>query len=230
MLNGKRFVLAKPGLATLLVFFGLSACAYSGPLLITSGSWNLQGSGSWTFSGDGFSASGFNDFIGLNHCGFCFAPFQLQDPLPFSSYAADGSLQIGANTYVFPNLTFMGGSPWATGQVFLSPQGTLPIVSGAGAYNVLYDIGGSFCVTNNPAVPPPFPPDLSNPACLSLQGRAIAHFTVVATSTPNAFFQPVPTIEILAAPEPGTVGAGMLSVLLILIATRRAKVQTPQSS
>jgi hypothetical protein len=59
-----------------------------------------------------------------------------------------------------------------------------------------------------------------NPGCFSVLGTALAHYTVLATSTPNAFFQPAPTIEIISTPEPGTLSAGMLAILLLFAAER----------
>lgn len=205
----------------LILLLGFTVCAYSGPLLITSGSWNLEGSGHWTFAGDGFSASGFNDFLGLNHCGFCFAPFQLVNPLPVEVPTADGLLTLGAKSYILPGVSFNGGSPFAIGSVFLSPQGTLPTVPGAGTYDVPFNVGGSFCVTDDPHVPPPHAPD---PACFSILGSAIAHYTVSSTGTPNAFFQPVPTIEIVPVPEPATLGAGLLVLLSMVAAKSGTKI------
>lgn len=205
----------------LVLFFGLAACAYSEPLLITTGHFDLYLIDVvWSFAGDGFSMSGNNDPF-TDHCGFCFAPFQLVDPLHLRSVgAANGNLTLGGKSYILPNLSFNGGSPWATGSVFLSPQGVMPTVQGAGTYDVPFNVGGSFCVTDNPSVPPPFRFDPGNPACFSVIGAAIAHYTVLATDTPNAFFQPLPTIEIVSTPEPGTLGAGMFGILLILAAKR----------
>lgn len=60
-----------------------------------------------------------------------------------------------------------------------------------------------------------------NPGCFSVLGTALAHYTVLATTTPNAFFQPAPTIEIISSPEPGTLSAGMLAILLLFAAKRR---------
>ncbi|HSR06864.1 MAG TPA: hypothetical protein VLM42_06925 [Bryobacteraceae bacterium] len=199
----------------LILFFGLATCAYSEPLLITSGTFNVfPMSVVWSFAGDGFSASGNNDPF-TDHCGFCYAPFQLVKPAfqPFA--AANGNLTLDGKSYILPNLSFNGGSPWASGSVFLSPQGVMPPVQGAGTYDVPFNVGGSFCVTDNPSVPPPFPFDPGNPACFSVIGAAIAHYTVLATDTPNALFQPLPTIEIVSTPEPGTLGAGMFGILLI---------------
>src|SRR5260370_19292864 len=42
------------------------------------------------------------------------------------------------------------GGPWANGSVFLSPQAGLPTVTAAGTYDVPFNVGGSFCVTDNP--------------------------------------------------------------------------------
>jgi hypothetical protein len=198
----------------LLLLFGFSACAYSSPLVITGGSFLLSATGEqWSFVGDGFSANGSSDSF-TDHCGFCFAPFQLVDPLHFPITASNGLLTLGANSYILPGASFSGGSPFALGSVFLTPQGALPTATAAGTYNVPFNVGGSFCVTNDPHVPPPTPP---NPACFSVLGTAVAHYTVIATGEPNAFFQPLPTIEILTpVPEPGTLGAGMLVMLLML--------------
>jgi hypothetical protein len=206
----------------LILLFGFTVCAYSGPLLITSGSWSLSDfGGHWTFIGDGFSASGFNDFAGLNHCGFCFAPFPLSNPVPVAVPAANGQLTLGEKSYILPDAGFNGGSPFAVGSVFLSPQGTLPTVPGAGTYDVPFNVGGSFCVTDDPHVPPPHAPD---PACFSILGSAIAHYTVSSTGTPNAFFQPVPTIEIVPVPEPATLGAGLLVLLSMVAAKSGTKI------
>jgi len=208
----------------LLVLVGFSACAYSSPLLITSGSFLLSPFGEqWSFAGDGFSANGSSDSF-TDHCGFCFAPFQLVEPLHFPITASNGLLTLGANSYILPGAGFLGDKPYAIGSVFLTPQGALPTVTAAGTYNVPFNVGGSFCFTNDPHVSPPSPPD---PACFSVQGTAIAHYTVVATATPNAFFQPLPTIEILTpVPEPGTLGAGML-VILLMLAGKYRKVLPP---
>lgn len=199
----------------LVLLLGFSACAYSSPLLITGGNVFLAVSGvAWSFVGDGFSAFGSEDAF-TDHCGFCFAPFQLVEPLHFPIPASNGLLTLGANSYILPGAGFSGGSPFARGSVFFSPQGALPTVGGAGTFGPIpFNVGGSFCVTDDPHVLPPSPPD---PACFSVLGTAVAHYTVVATNTPNAFFQPLPTIEILApVPEPSTVGAGMLGILLML--------------
>ena len=189
----------------------------------------------WSFAGDGFSASGNEDpFTG--HCGFCFAPFQLVNPLLRDQFAAaNGNLTLGEKSYILPSNSFNGGSPWASGSVFLSPQGVLPTVPGAGTYDVPFNVGGSFCVTNDPTVGPPFPFDPGNPACLSVIGTAIAHYTVLGPGTDGGFFQPLPTIEIVSTPEPGTLGAGMCGILLILAAKRfrtltRTKALSPHRS
>ena len=206
----------------LLLLFGFSAAAYSSPLLITGGSFLLDPFGEgWSFVGDGFSANGSSDAF-TGHCGFCFAPFQLVDPVHFQVSASNGLLTLGANSYILPGVGFLGGSPYAVGSVYLTPQGVLPTITAAGAYNVPFNVGGSFCVTNDPHMPPPSPPD---PACFSVQGTAIAHYTVVTTNTPNAFSQPLPTIEVLTpVPEPGTLGAGML-VILLMVAGKYRKVR-----
>jgi len=52
---------------------------------------------------------------------------------------------------MLPGAGFLGGSPFALGSVFLTPQGALPTVTAAGTYDVLFDVGGSFCVTDDPA-------------------------------------------------------------------------------
>ena len=122
---------------------------------------------------------------------------------------------------MLPGAGFLGGSPFAIGSVFLSPQGTLPTVPGAGTYDVPFNVGGSFCVTDDPHVPPPHAPD---PACFSILGSAIAHYTVSSTGTPNAFFQPVPTIEIVPVPEPATLGAGLLVLLSMVAAKSGTKI------
>ena len=111
-------------------------------------------------------------------------------PVPTSN----GLLTLGAKSYILPGAGFLGGSPFALGSVFLTPQGALPTVTAAGTYDVPFNVGGSFCVTDDLHVPPPSPPD---PACFSVLGTAVAHYTVIATTTPNAFFQPLPTIEFL---------------------------------
>jgi hypothetical protein len=207
----------------LILLCGLSACAYSSPLLITGGTFGLSDFGvSFSFVGDGFSAQGSDDAFPV-HCGFCSAPFQLVNPMPFTLPALNGHITLGGNSYILPDAGFNGGSPWASGSVFLSPQGTLPMVAGAGTYNVPFNVGGSFCVTDNPQVPPPTPP---SPSCFSVLGTAIAHYTVSATGTPNTFFQPLPTIEIVPAPEPGTLSAGMLGIVLMLAAKYRPKAHT----
>jgi len=144
-------------------------------------------------------------------------------PVPTSN----GLLTLGAKSYILPGAGFLGGSPFALGSVFLTPQGALPTVTAAGTYDVPFNVGGSFCVTDDSHVPPPSPPD---PACFSVLGTAVAHHTVIATTTPNAFFQPLPTIEILTpVPEPRTLGAGML-VLLLLLAAKYRKVQMERDS
>jgi hypothetical protein len=59
------------------LLLGFSACAYSGPIAITGGSFNLSPfEVSWSLVGEGFSASGADDYF-TTWCGFCFAPFQL---------------------------------------------------------------------------------------------------------------------------------------------------------
>jgi hypothetical protein len=190
-------------------------------LLITSGRWNLVPPGHWEFIGDGFSAFGDNDFTDIIHCGFCLAPFQLRNPVPLPSSAAFGVLTLGEKSYTFPNLE-TPLHPWARGFVFLTPQDTLPTITEAGTYDVPFNVGGSFCVTDDPHVVPPFPPDPGNPSCFSVLGAAIAHYTVFAGN--GGFFQPAPTIEIVPVPEPGTVGAGMLAIVLMLAAKYRTKV------
>jgi|KBSMisStandDraft_5_1062788.scaffolds.fasta_scaffold02905_12 hypothetical protein len=219
----------------LILFFGFAACAYSEPLLITSGYFDLFSIDVfWSFAGDGFSMSGNNDPF-TDHCGLCFAPFQLVNPLSPPIAAANGNLTLGEKSYILPNVGFNGGSPWASGSVFLSPQGILPTVSGAGTYDVPFNVGGSFCVTDDPKVQPPsFDP--GNPACFSVIGTAIAHYTVVGPGPDGQFVQPLPTIEILSTPEPGTLGAGMFGILLILAAkcsrtlTRTKALGTHRSS
>jgi len=234
VLNGKRFALTTPTpagdggarqrsriIVTLIPLFGFSLCASSEPLLITSGRWNLVPPGHWEFIGDGFSAFGDNDFTDIIHCGFCLAPFQLRNPVPLPSSAAFGVLTLGEKSYTFPNLE-TPLHPWARGFVFLTPQDTLPTITEAGTYDVPFNVGGSFCVTDDPHVVPPFPPDPGNPSCFSVLGAAIAHYTVFAGN--GGFFQPAPTIEIVPVPEPGTVGAGMLAIVLMLAAKYRTKV------
>jgi len=232
MLNWNRFALT-PSLASdgtarqsrvmvkLILFLGFSACAYSGPLSITGGHFFLNSFGvGWSFVGAGFSAFGEEDAF-TDHCGFCLAPFQLVEPLHFPLAASNGVLTLGATSYILPGAGFSGGSPFALGSVFLSPQVVLPTVTGAGTFDVPFNVGGSFCVTNDPHVLPPDPPD---PACFSIAGNAIAHYTVFATTTPNAFFQPLPSIEILTpVPEPSTLEVGILVMLLILVARVRTK-------
>jgi hypothetical protein len=130
----------------------------------------------------------------------------------------------GANVYVFPGVSFLlGRSPFAFGSVFLRPEGTLPTVTSAGLYDVPFEVGGSFCVTDDPNVLPPS----SGPGCFSVTGSAMAHYRVIETNTPNAFFQPLPTIEILAPthmPEPGTwlVGLPLFAFLVYRIRMRSA--------
>src|SRR5437762_2644847 len=97
----------------IVLLFGLSACAYAEPLLLTGGSWNLEGHGHWTFIGDGFSAFGDDDFTGVNHCGFCLAPFQLPNPLPVSVPANSGLLTLGEKSYILPDAGFLFNRPWA---------------------------------------------------------------------------------------------------------------------
>jgi len=211
----------------LILLFGLSACAYSGPLLITSGSFVLNSNAIWAFVGDGFSASGSQDFGSpVDHCGLCLAPFQLISPLHAPFFSANGLLTLGAKSYILPGASFNGGSPFALGSIFLSPQGTLPTVQGAGTFDVPFSVGGSFCVTDDPSVPPPFPPNPGDPACFSVLGAAVGHYTVSATAIANAFFQPIPTFEIVPVPEPATLGAGTLAMLLMLAAKVRSRVRT----
>ena len=203
----------------LVLFFGLAACAYSDTLLITSGTFQVFPiTVAWSFAGDGFSASGNYDPF-TNDCGLCFAPFQLRNPVGLPFQAANGNLTIDGMFYHLPSNSFNGGSPWASGSIFFTPQGVLPTVAGVGTYDVPFSVGGLFCITNDPSVPPP-PFDPNNPACFSLIGAAIAHYTVLAANVPNAFYQPLPTIEIVSTPEPGTLGAGMFGILLTLAAKR----------
>lgn len=238
MLTRKRFALTTRKLArdgavrhgwitvVLIVLFEFSPYAFSSTLVITSGTFTLGRSReAWSFAGDGFSAFGSDDSFSTVLCGFCSAPFQLVNPLPIPTFSpVGGNFTVGGKSYILPDLVFMGTSPWAISSVFLSPQGALPTVPGAGTYDVPFTVGGSFCVTDDPNVPPPHF-DMSNPACFSVIGAAIAHYTVVAINGPNAFFQPLPTIEIVPTPEPSTLGAGMLGILLIF-AVRRSRMLT----
>lgn len=204
------------------LFFGLAACAYPDPLLITSGTFSLYSSEAvFSFVGDGFSLSAMHDDGVSPGCPLCPAPYPLTAPLFSPIFAQDGQLTFGQKSYVIPHpVSFMGQSPWAEGTVFLAPQGVMPTVPGAGTYDVPFNVEGSFCVTDNGSVPPPFF-DPGNPACFSFIGAAIAHYKVTeAINAPNLFFQALPTIEIVSTPEPGTLGAGMFGVLLILAAKR----------
>jgi hypothetical protein len=216
----------------LVLLFGFSACAYAGTIAITGGGFGLDPfEVSWGLGGDGFSASGADDHF-TSHCGFCYAPFQLVNPVVGSVSAFNGGLTFGGKYYMLPSLAFFGDTPWAVGSVFFGPQAPLPMVTGAGTYDVPFIVSASFCVTDNPPVPPPFPPD---PACFSASGTAIAHYTVIATTTPNAFFQPAPTVSVVTpvtidTPEPGTLSVGMLVILLMLAAKCRAKSSIPHFS
>jgi len=242
MLNGKRFDLTKPTVAhedavrqrskivvQLILLFGFSLCAYSEPVLITSGHLDVAlFDVGFSFVGDGFQAQG-NDDVPGSYCGFCPNGFSLINPMPFQVNAVNGILILGDKSYVLPSLAFMGTSPWARGFVFLRPQGTLPTITAAGTYDVAFAVGGSFCVTDDPQVAPPFPPDPGNPDCFSVLGGALAHYTVFATSTPDWFFQPIPTIEIVPVPEPGTLGAAMLALVLILATKYRTMRPAPSA-
>jgi len=197
-----------------VMLLGLPVCAYSETLLITGGSVSLFGAGGmvWWFVGDGFTAHGAAETYPLE-C-FCVAPFQLLNPLPFPIDAGNGGLTLGQNSYVIPVYPPIGCLiclvPFASGSVFLTPDGTLPTVTAAGTYDVPFDVGGSFCLT------PPTPPD---PACFSVIGTAVAHYTVIEVIGTNHFFQRIPTFEILApVPEPGTLDSGAFIILLMLLA------------
>jgi hypothetical protein len=203
----------------LILICGFSLCAFSEPLLITSGHVNLDTFNvGWSFGGDGFSAAGSDDRA-TDHCGLCFGPFQLVDPVFSTVNAVNGFLILGNNAYTLPDLAFNFTSPFAVGSVFFSPQGILPTVTGPGTFDVPFNIGGSFCTSDQPHVPPPTPP---NPACVSLIGSAVAHYTVIPTGEPNAFFQPLPTFDIVApVPEPSTLGIGVILIPMLLGAARR---------
>jgi len=203
----------------LILLCGFSLCAFSEPLLITSGHVNLDTFDvGWSFAGDGFSAAGFDDHF-TNNCGFCFGPFQLAEPVLSTVNAANGFLILGNNAYKLPDLSFNFNSPFAVGSVFFKPQSILPTVTGAGTFDVPFNVGGSFCTTGDPHVFPPTPP---NPVCISMIGSAVAHYTVIPTGQPNAFFQPLPTIDIVSpVPEPSTLGVGVVLIPLLLLGARR---------
>ncbi len=137
----------------LVLLLAFSACAWSGPLVITSGRFDLSPFDVfWAFGGNGFSALGHDDHF-TDQCGFCMAPFQLVNPVFRSVNAANGQITLGAKGYILPNPVSFGlypGGPWANGSVFLSPQAGLPTVTAAGTYDVPFNVGGSFCVTDNP--------------------------------------------------------------------------------
>ena len=99
----------------LILLFAFSACAYSGRLVITAGSiFPSTFEVDWAISGNGFSASGFDDSFS-EHCGFCMAPFQLVPPL--SSFPArNGFFMIGGHGYSLPTLAVPSG-PFALGSV-----------------------------------------------------------------------------------------------------------------
>jgi len=201
----------------LILLFGFCACAYSGTIAITGGSFYLDPFGvSWSLVGEGFSASGWDDHF-TSHCGFCYAPFQLVNPVFGSVNALNGYVNFGGNGYSLPSIGFPfgGGYPWGNGSVFLGPRDPLPTVTAAGTYDVPFIVGASFCVTDNPKVLPPSPPD----ACFSAAGTAMVHYQVFATADPNGFYQPLPTVS-MVIPEPGTLGAGLLVILLMLAAKR----------
>jgi hypothetical protein len=221
---------------TLLLFL-LAGVAPAGPLLITGGSFVLGDRFSntlWSFVGDGFSAQGSINVPTFN-CGgdegvvgspTCFAPFQLFDPLgPYSPFRAEnGFVTLGEKSYAFGSIN-RDLIPWAFGMVFLSPQGTLPTVTAAGTYDALFDVGGTFCVTDDPHGVPNSPFDaILGPGCVSLLGTAVADYRVTAQPAggpyPESFFQFLPTIEILPAPEPGTWLMGIPLLLGFLFAAK----------
>jgi hypothetical protein len=141
----------------LVLLLGFSACAYSGPIAITGGSFNLSSfEVSWSLVGEGFSALGADEHF-PTWCGFCFAPFQLNDPVFSPVNAANGYVNFGGKFYGLPSLAFFGDVPWGVGSVFMRPQAPLPMVTAAGTWDIPFDVGASFCVTDNPLVPRPFP-------------------------------------------------------------------------
>lgn len=201
----------------------LAGAALASPITITSGYFNLgptdmSGVG-WSFTGDGFYTTGYNDNF-VTHCGFCSGPFQLVNPLYSQPIAQNGFLLLGSKGYtpLYSNF-FDLKSPAFVGSVFLAPHGPLPVVSAAGTYDVQFDVGGAFCVSDDPHV---LRPTMEGPGCFSVIGSAVAHYSVFQTSTPNAFFQPIPTIEIVTFhnPEPGTWFVGIPLVGLWLYRRR----------
>jgi|SRR5579872_4367391 len=204
----------------LILLFGFSMSAYSAPFLITSGQIvsTTMGQENWSLSGTGgFFAAGVDVDVAVNYCD-CAFPFQLVQPL-YVLLTLHSSFGFGA--YSYSNGIFLVPST-GFGSVNISPQVPLPIVTEPGLYEVPYNVDASFCGTD----PAPQPQ-----RCFSAVGTAIAHYEVssAGTSFPNFGIQPPPTLDISVqdTPEPGTLGAGTLFILVILAGrTRRSRFRT----
>jgi hypothetical protein len=143
----------------LVLLLGFSVCAYSGPIAITGGSFNLSSfEVSWSLVGEGFSASGADGHF-VTWCGFCFALLRLNDPVFSPVNAANGYFNFGGKFYGLPSLAYFGDVPWGVGYVFMGPQAPLPMVTAAGTWDIPFHGGASCCITDNPLVPPPLRPD-----------------------------------------------------------------------